>query len=183
MSGELASRARPLHLATSGDLEAAGGTDEVIIGKDLLELVSSAMYVDPMTIYREYIQNAADAIDEAKALGIPESERGQVEIEIEQASRTVRIRDNGIGIAWPDFFRKLASIGGSSKRGTKARGFRGVGRLAGLGYAQELIFRSRVPGESKVPEMRWDCRKLKAQLRDTTSDNGVGHLINQVVAL
>ena len=183
MSGEQASLTRPLHLAISGDLEAAGGTDEVIIGKDLLELVSSAMYVDPMTIYREYIQNAADAIDEAKALGIPETQRGRVEIEIEPASRTVRIRDNGIGIAWPDFFRKLASIGGSSKRGTKARGFRGVGRLAGLGYAQELIFRSRVPGESKVSEMRWDCRKLKSHLRDTTSDNGVGHLINQVVVV
>lgn len=183
MSGELASRTRALHLATSGDLEGAVGGDEVAIGKDLLELVSSAMYVDPMTIYREYIQNAADAIDEAKALGILETESGQVEIQIDPASRTVRIRDNGAGIAHSEFFRKLASVGGSAKRGTKARGFRGVGRLAGLGYAQELIFRSRVRGESKVSEMRWDCRKLKAELRDTTSDHGVGHLINQVVAI
>ena len=183
MSGELASRTRPLHLAASGDLEGEEDADQVIIGKDLLELVSSAMYVDPMTIYREYIQNAADAIDEAKALGILEAERGQVEIEIDPATRTVRIRDNGVGMAHSEVFRKLTAIGGSAKRGTKARGFRGVGRLAGLGYAQELIFRSRVHGESKVSEMRWDCRKLKAQLRDATSDSGVGHLINQVVAI
>lgn len=33
---------------------------EIVVGKDILELVSSAMYVDPLTIYREYIQNAAD---------------------------------------------------------------------------------------------------------------------------
>lgn len=34
-------------------------------------------------------------------------------------------------------------LGKPSMRGRGARGFRGVGRLVGLGYAQELIFRSR----------------------------------------
>ena len=42
----------------------------VAVGKDILELLSSSMYVDPMTIYREYIQNAADAIDEAVDQGL-----------------------------------------------------------------------------------------------------------------
>ena len=42
---------------------------EIVVGKDVLELVSSAMYVDPMTVYREYIQNAADAVDAARATG------------------------------------------------------------------------------------------------------------------
>jgi len=45
-------------------------TDMVIVGKDLLELLSSAMYVDPLTIYREFIQNATDAIDEAEEEGM-----------------------------------------------------------------------------------------------------------------
>ena len=31
-----------------------------MIGKDVLELVSSAMYINPMTVYREYVQNVAD---------------------------------------------------------------------------------------------------------------------------
>ena len=39
---------------------------EVEIGKDILELLTGAMYVDPLTIYREYVQNAADAIDEGE---------------------------------------------------------------------------------------------------------------------
>ncbi len=34
-----------------------------IVGKDILELISVSMYVDPLTLYREYIQNATDAID------------------------------------------------------------------------------------------------------------------------
>ncbi len=44
-------------------------SDMITIGKDVLELLSSAMYVDPLTIYREYVQNAADAIDEIRANG------------------------------------------------------------------------------------------------------------------
>ena len=42
----------------------------VIVGKDLLELLSSTMYVDPLTIYREFIQNATDAIDKADEEGL-----------------------------------------------------------------------------------------------------------------
>ena len=38
-------------------------SDQIFIGKDILELLSTSMYVDPLTMYREYIQNAADARD------------------------------------------------------------------------------------------------------------------------
>ena len=31
--------------------------NEVTVGKDILELLTSGMYLDPLTIYREYIQN------------------------------------------------------------------------------------------------------------------------------
>lgn len=158
--------------------------EEIIVGKDVLELVSSAMYVDPLTVYREYVQNAADAIDDAKGRGeIAKGKRGRVDIGIDASSRTVRIRDNGGGIAWEDFARKLTAIGASEKRGTQARGFRGVGRLAGLGYAQELVFRSRTEGESQVSEMRWDCRALKSSLRALEADHGVAELIRGIVTV
>jgi hypothetical protein len=158
--------------------------EEIIVGKDVLELVSSAMYVDPLTVYREYVQNAADAIDDAKRRGeIAKGRRGRVDIGIDPSSRTVRIRDNGSGIAWGDFARKLTALGASEKRGTQARGFRGVGRLAGLGYAQELVFRSRIEGEDQVSEMRWDCRALKASLRALETDHGVTELIRGIVTV
>ncbi|MFD2262825.1 ATP-binding protein [Lacibacterium aquatile] len=164
--------------------EAAFELDEIVVGKDVLELISSAMYVDPMTVYREYVQNAADAIDLARQQGnLGEDEPGKVDISIDPATRTVRIRDNGSGIAWADFARRLTALGGSSKRGTSARGFRGVGRLAGLGYAQELIFRSRVSTEDKVSELRWDCRRLKAALRSADDLTGVDGLIRSVASL
>lgn len=129
----------------------------VIVGKHLLELLSSSMYIEPMTIYREYIQNAADAIDEARASGLLlNTDLHHVDIFIDPVTRTVRLRDNGTGIKQEVFEERLTGFGTSMKRGTDARGFRGVGRLAGLGYCQELLFRSRASGEIDVKEMRWD---------------------------
>jgi molecular chaperone HtpG len=156
--------------------------EEVLVGRDVLELVTTAMHVDPIAIYREYVQNAADAIDEARHCGVLAlNEPGQVNIDIEPTTRSVRIRDNGIGVAWPRFVPCLTAIGASSKRSTSARGFRGVGRLAGLGYAQELVFRSRIAGEEFVSEMRWDCRLLKSVLRNAASDGRVSELVRSIV--
>lgn len=158
-------------------------SEDIVIGKDILELLSSAMYVDAMTIYREYIQNAADSIDEARQNSVLSAkEAGRVEIAIDLPSRSVRIRDNGLGIPARSFIRRLTSLGASAKRGAAARGFRGVGRLAGLGYCQELIFRSRATGETNVSELRWDCRKLKAALQSTEASSDIRDLVRDVVA-
>lgn len=157
--------------------------NEIVIGKDILELLSSSMYVDPMTIYREYIQNAADSIDEARAAGEIDGGEGTVTISIDVTGRNVKITDDGAGIPQTEFAERLTAFGASRKRGRGARGFRGVGRLAGIGYCQELIFRSRVAGESKVSEIRWDCRKLKAILRSSDEHHDLRDAVSQVVDL
>lgn len=156
---------------------------DIVIGKDVLELVSSAMYVDPLTIYREYVQNAADSIDMARSNGLLSADEvGRVDIflDLNLGTRSVKIRDNGLGVTNGDFAKRLTAIGGSHKRGTSARGFRGVGRLAGLGYCQELIFRSRSSGEEPVQELRWDCRLLKKLLSDTSYRGDLHDLIQEV---
>lgn len=168
----------------TADPEWTSGLDSIVIGKDVLELLSTSMYVDPMTIYREYVQNAADAIDEARAKGLlPPTEPGRVMIDTDVATRSIRIQDNGTGIPWSRFARQLTSIGASAKRGSKARGFRGVGRLAGLGYCQEVIFRSRTSPESLVSELRWDCRRLQAALRSADFRGGLSEVIQDAVAV
>ena len=154
---------------------------EINIGKDILELLSSSMYVDPMTIYREYIQNAADSIDELRVSTADPDLLGRVSIQIDDPSRSVTITDNGTGIPARDFLARLTSFGGSAKRGKRSRGFRGVGRLAGLGYCQELIFRTRGTGEGLVNELRWDCRALKKVLRDPASKDDLANTVRQVV--
>jgi Histidine kinase-, DNA gyrase B-, and HSP90-like ATPase len=151
--------------------------DHVPIGKDILELLSSSMYVDPLTIYREYLQNAADAYDE---LGAQDQDR-RVDIFLDAAFRTIRIRDYGGGISNAEFVRRLISFGASRKRGTSARGFRGVGRLAGLGYCRELVFRSRSSQSEAVRELSWDCRKLQLLLRDASYKSDLATLVREVV--
>lgn len=171
-----ANRAALLAAKEQGSVEPL---DAIVVGRDVLELVSSAMYIDPMSVYREYIQNAADAIDDARQQGLLGSdEAGKVTIDIDPSSRSIRIRDNGAGVANDEFARKMAALGASGKRGTNARGFRGVGRLAGLGYAQELIFRSKAKSDSMIAELTWDCRKLKTSLRQ--GDGDIESLIRSV---
>lgn len=182
MTVEPALRANRAALLAAKDQGNAEALDAVIVGRDVLELVSSAMYVDPMTVYREYIQNAADAIDDARKSGmLPPEEAGRVTIDIDPVPRSIRIRDNGTGVSNGEFGRKMAALGASGKRGTNARGFRGVGRLAGLGYAQELVFRSRTVGDTMVAELSWDCRKLKTLLRQ--GDGDIEGLVRSVATL
>src|SRR5437867_8001136 len=157
-------------------------TDPVVVGKDLLELLSGAMYIDPLTIYREFIQNAADSIDEANAEGLYSGKtRPRIDIALDLEGRTARIRDNGTGIPRNRVLRRLTSLGASKKRGTTARGFRGVGRLSGLAYCQELVFRSRAVGESFVSEFRWDCRTAKALLRSADFGGDLADVVAQSV--
>ena len=158
-------------------------TSEIFIGKDILELLTGAMYVDPLCIYREYIQNSCDSIDEALQTSTYSGEDfPRIDINFDQASRSVRIRDNGTGISNQDFIRVLTSIGGSHKRGQKQRGFRGVGRLSGLGYCQELVFRSRAHKTDKVAELVWDGRRLKEVLRQATGADELGEAVRAITS-
>ena len=141
---------------------------EIFVGKDVLEILSSSMYVNPLSIFREYVQNATDAIDDAVDLGLlPSINDGLIEINLDHIDRRVVIRDNGKGLSNKDFPARMLSFGASEKRGTDARGLRGVGRLSGLGYVQQLLFRSRAKGDTRVMEAMWDGRVVKRMLAST----------------
>ena len=164
--------------------EAGFDQPEVFVGKDVLELLSSSMYVNPLAIYREYVQNATDAIDDAVAKGLlPSIEAGRVEVNLDHIDRRVVIRDNGVGLSNLEFVSRMMSFGASRKRGTDARGFRGVGRLSALGYVQQLIFRSRATGDAQVIEARWDGRVVKKLLAATDEDTDLQSIVKEAVSL
>lgn len=157
---------------------------DVRIGKDVVELITSGMYVSPVTVYREYIQNAADAIDAARQKGmIASGESGKVSIEFDQDKRSAAIRDNGIGIPADQAARILLAIGGSEKRGTTARGFRGVGRLSGLAYCRELEFRTKAATSDVITTVTWDCRALRERLGSAGFDGDLARIISDVTSL
>src|SRR5690349_7561691 len=90
---------------------------DILVGKDVLELLTGAMYVDPLSIFREYVQNATDAIEEARRLGLLGKESGRIDLHIDLSNRLIHVRDNGVSIPQPEFISRLLSIGSSNKRG------------------------------------------------------------------
>jgi hypothetical protein len=158
--------------------------EPVVIGKDIIELFSTAMYIDPLTLYREYVQNAADAIDAACRAGLlSDRSEGRIEIHLDPARREARFRDNGIGVPAETAVRVLTAFGASEKRGQGARGFRGIGRLAALGFCQALIFRTKSAGDLRSIELRWDCRQLRDLLRDPGFSGTLDDIIHRVVTV
>lgn len=157
---------------------------EVFVGKDVLELLSSSMYVNPLSVFREYVQNATDAIDDAVLAGLLGSvDEGRIEINLDHIDRRVVIRDNGIGLSNAEFPARMLSFGASAKRGTDARGFRGVGRLSSLGFVQQLVFRSRAKGDVKVLEATWDGRIVKRMLASNDAESDLRTIVKEAITL
>ena len=158
--------------------------NDVLVGHNLLELLTQAMYVDPLTIYREYIQNATDAIEEGRRQGMfASNEAGRVDLHIDLSERAVRIRDNGASISRAQFVQRLLAIGLSTKRGKDLRGFRGIGRLAGLGYCQELVFRGRAEAREPVTEISWSARKLRELLNSDSTVHDLQSAMSEIATL
>ncbi len=125
----------------------------------LLENLTSGMYNDPLSIYREYIQNAVDSIDIGLTNGHKDSL--SVHIDLDPFKRQIMIRDNGAGISSDIAEEVLSSIGCSNKSDKSLRGFRGIGRLGGVAFCDKAIFRTKARGEVVESEQVWDCLKLR----------------------
>lgn len=157
---------------------------DVFVGKDVLELLGGAMYVNPLSVIRECVQNAVDGIDDAVAGGmLKDRAAGIVNIDTDLAERRLVIRDNGMGVSNRNFARTMLSLGASRKRGTAARGFRGVGRLAGLGFAQRMVFRSRSCGDKRVKEAVWDAITIKRLLASDDQNMDLAEIVRNAVAI
>ena len=68
------------------------------VGKYTLESLTTGMYIDPKVLYREYIQNALDSIDDAIEKKILSTESSKILIQIDKNSKKIIIEDNGSGI-------------------------------------------------------------------------------------
>ncbi|HMN25686.1 MAG TPA: ATP-binding protein, partial [Ignavibacteriaceae bacterium] len=152
-----------------------------IVGKNVLESLTTGMYSDSRIIFREYIQNSTDAIDNAIKNKLLGKDEGTIEIKINIKKREISIRDNGIGIPAAEVYNKLGDIGKSEKDFKEQRGFRGIGRLGGLGYCDELTFVTSYAGENKKTITVWDCKQLRdLLLPNVEKDLDVIELVNRV---
>lgn len=143
---------------------------EPVAGKFLLEILTKGMYSNPMHIYREFIQNSSDSIDKAIAAGILKAAEAEIHISIDDKERTIVIRDNGQGIPKDIAKIKLLSVGASDKDGVTERGFRGIGRLGGLAYAEKVQFITSAIGDSVKTVMTCDCIRMQQLLQKSNNE-------------
>lgn len=138
----------------------------IIIGKHTLESLTSGMYSDAYVVFREYIQNSVDSIDEAVRLGVLIPGAEQIVVRLSPTENQIIITDNGLGIPSSEVEKALISIGNSKKTSASSRGFRGIGRLAALSYCQRLSFSTSFKGEAISTQIVIDASKLSTVLAD-----------------
>ena len=137
---------------------------EVQVGKYTLESLTTGMYSDPKIVYREYIQNSVDSLENAVQKGIIEQSSMRIDIIVSEENSRISIRDNGTGIKSSEAQATLMNVGNSKKRNSNNRGFRGIGRLGGMSYCDTLVFSTSYEGENCKTIVSFDCKKLKKLL-------------------
>ena len=143
------------------------GPKSIAAGPQILDIVTTGMYNNPLMIVREYVQNAADSIDLAIQRSILTAKSARIDISLDGASRKLVIADNGVGIRQSQTFDLLCSIAVSTKLQNANRGFRGIGRLGGLGYCDAVRFETRARRERKVTTVVWHADVLRSLLSET----------------
>ncbi len=144
--------------------------------EQVLKLVTHSLYSHKEIFLRELVSNASDACDKLRfeALARPELAAGdsdlRVEVEFDEAARTITIRDNGIGmnedevvanigtIASSGTRRFLESLSGDARKDTQLIGQFGVGFYSAFVVADEVTLvtrRADAPAEAAV---RWQSK-------------------------
>jgi len=153
-----------------------------IIGKNVIENLTQGMYDDARFVYREYVQNAADQIDIATKQGLYKSgEQPSIIIQIDKGEKKIEVIDDATGIKQSDVLPLLGNIAQSTKNKYEDKGFRGIGRLGGLGYCEKLTFETSFFGENVKSTMVWDAKRLKEIFNDGNIQIGAAELISMTI--
>lgn len=143
--------------------------------EQLLGLMVHSLYSHREVFLRELISNASDALDKLRleALARPElvaaDERLAIRLEVEPATRILRVIDNGIGMSRQEVTENLGTVARSGTRrflealrvqgqggGTELIGQFGVGFYASFMVAAEIVVETARAGESGGTRWRSD---------------------------
>ncbi len=128
------------------------------IGGDILGLVTSGMYDTPLASVREYVQNSADAYASVGNF------HGKLEVHTDVANLRLTIRDYGPGLSADEAIIALLPIARSQKILGLHRGFRGIGRLSGLAFADSVKFVTRNETSEHAFSVTWDGACLREKV-------------------
>lgn len=158
-------------------------TDGGLFGKNILEVLTTGMYREDKTIFREYIQNSADSIRNAEKLGYFSDEfPPSIDIQLDMENKSISIEDNGMGVKVEDVKKRLMRIADSVKNEDEDIGYRGIGRLCGLAYCDTLRITTRYAGENECSIMTWDAKKLRTNLDDISIKKSPEEILNEIIS-
>ena len=148
--------------------------NSIIVGRNLLETITSALYESPIILFREYVQNSLDAYNNAtKNEGKEKFPEFMVDINVDKVNRKITIVDNGYGIKSKQKFEKdMLSFGDSEKTDrSQFIGFRGIGRVAALPFCETLIFENKAENAASIDICTWQGAKYRDLLNSDTTDS------------
>ena len=152
-------------------------------GKQILDIITSGMYSNSLMAIREYVQNSVNAMDEAVRLGMMNAEYGRVDLQLDGKDRSISICDNGVGVPSNRVPDVLCAIGVSTKTTGASRGFRGIGRLGGIGYCDKVVFETRSSKKEPISVVTWDAKRLRSECRPDGATADAARVIEDVVSL
>ncbi len=141
--------------------------------KQLLHLVTHALYSNKEIFLRELISNASDACDKLRFEALDDSAlyedapNLEVRILVDKEAKTLTIRDNGIGMSQQEAIDHLGTIAksgtkdfmgrlsGDQQRDAQLIGQFGVGFYSGYIVADRITVESRRAGLSASEGVRW----------------------------
>lgn len=151
------------------------------MGLRLLETLTSALYDDPIILFREYVQNSVDAYNRAVDEDSSSAFDGFfVDINIDKKNRIITIVDNGYGIPVDEFKDRMTSIGASDKSDSPNQiGFRGIGRLSAMPFCEKLLFTNKPVGTNQLYQFAWSGSTFH-DLLNKESETELSDAIDQI---
>lgn len=151
------------------------------IGKDQMRQYMGGLYENAMVVYREYLQNACDAVEQALQEGlIPNRRQANIAVSIDEYNRAITIEDVGIGIAKDNIGPYLVSVASSQKYGKGLVDRHGIGRLNGANYCDQIVYETSYAGEPIKTTLVWDVKQAREICNNDDLDWTVEQIIDKV---
>ena len=149
------------------------------IGKDQMRQYMGSLYENSMVVYREYLQNACDAVEQALQKNlIPNRRQANIAVNIDTFNKSITIEDVGVGIERKNIGDYLVSVASSPKYGQGLVGRHGIGRLNGANYCDQIIYETSYSGEPIKSTLIWDVKKAREICDDDSLDWDVTTIID-----